>query len=190
VNLTRQRAAVIVGTFAFLVIVIFQSWAGRPITVDSVLSTLIVSVSVGSIYAIAASGIVVTYTTSGIFNFAQGAIGMFMAFVYWQLRVDWGIPAPISLVLSILVIAPLIGAGIERLLMRRLTGASLVVQLVVTVGLMLFFMGLTVLLWDPAEGRAINFFFGTEGFEIGGDPPAFAVHALVDGELVSHVQPI
>jgi branched-chain amino acid transport system permease protein len=168
VNLTRQRTAVIVGTLAFLVIVLFQSWSGRPITVDSVLSTLIVGVSVGSIYAIAASGIVVTYTTSGIFNFAQGAIGMFMAFVYWQLRVDWGVPAPVALILAILVIAPLIGAGIERLLMRRLTGASLVVQLVVTVGLMFALMGLAVTIWDPtSESRSIDFFFGSEGFEIG-----------------------
>jgi branched-chain amino acid transport system permease protein len=168
VNHSRQRAAVLVGTFAFLVIVLLQSWAGRPITVDSVLSTLIVGVSVGSIYAIAASGIVVTYTTSGIFNFAQGAIGMFMAFMYWQLRVDWGIPAPVALILTIFVIAPLLGAGIERLLMRRVTNASLVVQLVVTVGLMFALMGLAVTIWNPtAETRSIDFFFGSEGFEIG-----------------------
>ncbi len=167
-NPSRQRAAVIVGTSVFLVIVLFQSWAGRPVTVDSVLSTLIVGISVGSIYAIAASGIVVTYTTSGIFNFAQGAIGMFMAFVYWQLRVDWGVPAPLALVLTILVIAPLLGAGIERLLMRRLTNASLVVQLVVTVGLMFFIMGLAVTIWDPtSETRSIDFFFGSSGFDIG-----------------------
>jgi branched-chain amino acid transport system permease protein len=168
VNPSRQRAAVIVGTVVFLVIVLFQSWAGRPVTVDSVLSTLIVGISVGSIYAIAASGIVVTYTTSGIFNFAQGAIGMFMAFVYWQLRVDWGVPAPLALVLAILVIAPLLGAGIERLLMRRLTSASLVVQLVVTVGLMFFIMGLAVTIWDPtSQTRSIDFFFGSSGFDIG-----------------------
>jgi branched-chain amino acid transport system permease protein len=167
-KLSRQQSAVIVGTLAFLVVVLFQSWAGRPLTVDSVLSTLIVGVSVGSIYAIAASGIVVTYTTSGIFNFAQGAIGMFMAFVYWQFRVDWGIPAPLSLILVIFVIAPLFGAGIERVLMRRLTGSSLVVQLVVTVGLMFALMGLAVTIWDPtSETRSIDFFFGSEGFEIG-----------------------
>jgi branched-chain amino acid transport system permease protein len=168
VNLTRQRTAVIVGTVVFLAIVLWQSWSGREVTVDTVLSTLIVGISVGSIYAIAASGIVVTYTTSGIFNFAQGAIGMFMAFVYWQLRVDWGIPAPIALILTILVIAPLLGALIERVLIRLIAGATLVVQLVVTLGLMFAFMGLAVTIWDPtAESRSIDFFFGSEGFEIG-----------------------
>ena len=36
----------------------------------------IIGLSTGAIYAVAASGLVVTYTTSGIFNFAHGAIGM------------------------------------------------------------------------------------------------------------------
>ena len=63
-------------------------------TFDSILFTLVVGVTIGSIYAIAASGLVVTYTTSGIFNFAQGAMGMFCAFVYWQLKVDSGPSRP------------------------------------------------------------------------------------------------
>ena len=33
----------------------------------------------GAVYAIAATGLVVTYSTSGIFNFAHGALGMFCA---------------------------------------------------------------------------------------------------------------
>jgi branched-subunit amino acid ABC-type transport system permease component len=168
VNASRQRTAVIVGAAAFLVVVVFQSWSGRPITFDSVLSTLIVGVSVGSIYAIAASGIVVTYTTSGIFNFAQGAIGMFMAFVYWELRINRGVPAPIALFLVILVIAPLFGALLERALIRLIYDKTLVVQLVVTLGVMFFLMGLAITLWNPtSESRSIDFFFGSEGFEIG-----------------------
>ena len=43
-----------------------------------------------------------------------------------------------------LVAAPLLGALIERILMRRLAGAPLVAQLVVTIGLMLLLMGLAV----------------------------------------------
>ncbi|MFM7057345.1 MAG: hypothetical protein ACKO2P_10530, partial [Planctomycetota bacterium] len=40
------------------------------------LTFTIVGLSTGAIYAIIASGLVLTYTTTGIFNFAQGAIGM------------------------------------------------------------------------------------------------------------------
>ena len=42
----------------------------------------VVGLAIGSIYSIASVGLVVTYTTSGIFNFAHGAIGMFAAFIY------------------------------------------------------------------------------------------------------------
>src|SRR2546427_676203 len=78
----------------------------------------------GASYAIAASGLVVTYTTSGIFNFAHGAIGMFMAFVYWELTVNRGWPTPLALVVVLFVLAPLMGAVIERVLMRKLHGRS------------------------------------------------------------------
>ena len=52
----------------------------------------------GAVYGIAASGLVLTYTTSGIFNFAQGAMAMLAAFTYWQFRYGWNWPAPLALV--------------------------------------------------------------------------------------------
>ena len=54
----------------------------------------ILGIITGAIYAVAASGLVVTYTTSGIFNFAHGAIGMMAAFIYWELRVNRGLARP------------------------------------------------------------------------------------------------
>ena len=56
-------------------------------TVHEFLEFTVIGIVLGSAYAVAASGLVVTYATSGIFNIAHGAIGMFMAFVYWQLSV-------------------------------------------------------------------------------------------------------
>src|SRR5436189_2477734 len=101
------------------------------------LAFTIVGIVTGAIYAVAASGLVVTYQTSGIFNFAHGAIGMFMAFVYWKIHVDMGVPTLLALALVLLVLAPLLGAVIERTMMRSLYGASTGAALVVTVGLML-----------------------------------------------------
>src|ERR1700754_954413 len=80
-SLSREHTRTLVAaavTAAVVIIVIQQSWAGGPITTDSVLSFVIPGVALGSIYGVAAQGLVVTYSTSGIFNFAQGAIGMFM----------------------------------------------------------------------------------------------------------------
>ena len=54
----------------------------------------------GGVYGIAASGLVLTYNTSGIFNFAHGAEAMLGAFVYWDLRFHLHWPAQASLVLA------------------------------------------------------------------------------------------
>ena len=79
-----------------------------------ILGFLITGVALGSIYGVAAQGLVVTYATSGVFNFAQGAIGMFLAFVYWEFRVDIGLPTIVGILLTVLVAAPLMGVLIER----------------------------------------------------------------------------
>ena len=130
------------------------------------LAFTIVGIVTGAIYAVAASGLVVTYTTSGVFNIAHGAVSMLFAFVYWQVRYDWGWPAPVSLAFVILLAAPLFGVLVDRTLARNLEKAPLVSRLVVTIGLLLILMGLAINLWPP-EGRRIDGFFGPGGVDVG-----------------------
>ena len=42
----------------------------------------------------------------------------------------------------------------------------------------------------PSTNLQAKLEIGAEGFTIVREPPAFAVHALMDGELVSHLQPV
>jgi branched-chain amino acid transport system permease protein len=71
-------------------------------------------------------------------------------------------------------------------LMRRLAGAQLVAQLVVTIGLLVALIGLADTLWPPDEIRSIGSFFGTEGFEIGDTfVPWFRVITIVAGILIA-----
>jgi len=126
----------------------------------------VVGVVTGSIYAVAASSLVVTYTASGVFNFASGAIGMIMAFAYWQLRVSWHWPAPLALFVVLFLIAPAFGMLVERFLIRKIQGKSVVNSLVVTIGLMLGLIGLATVIWKP-ESRALPGFFGSAGFQLG-----------------------
>jgi len=132
---------------------------------DQLLPFTIAGLVTGSIYAVSASGLVVTYTTSGIFNFAHGAIGMFAAFTYWELRVDQEWPAPLALFVVLLVMAPLMGALIERVLMRQLDRAQVVTSLVVTIGLTVMLIGLAQGVWKP-EARAMPEFFAGSGFRV------------------------
>lgn len=135
---------------------------------DQLLPFTITGLVTGSIYAVTASGLVVTYTTSGIFNFAHGAIGMVAAFAYWELRINQAWPAPIALLVVLLVLAPLFGALIERVLARNLAGSGVATSLVVTIGLMVMLIGLAQGIWDPTEARNLPQFFGPSGFELFG----------------------
>lgn len=134
---------------------------------DTLLRLTIFGLATGAIYAVAASGLVLTYATSGIFNFAHGALAMMSAFMYWELRVNRGLPTPLALVLVLVVFAPLMGVLIERLLIRRLRGASLAASLVATVGLLAALIGLSRQIWDPTT-RIIRPFFDPDGFWVAG----------------------
>ncbi|MGD0238976.1 MAG: ATP-binding cassette domain-containing protein [Streptosporangiaceae bacterium] len=165
---TRSIAGAVAAA-ALVIAIIQQSWSGLPVTASGILGFLIAGVALGSIYGVAAQGLVVTYATSGVFNFAQGAIGMFLAYVYWEFRVDLGLPAIAGILLTVLVAAPLMGVLIERLIMRFVADSPIVAQLVVTIGLMLGLVGLTGSIWNPnpETPRTIPTFFGTSGFNIG-----------------------
>src|SRR3954453_9649238 len=67
----------------------------------------------GCVYAIAAMGLVLTYTVTGVFNFAHGAVGMIAAFCYFELHVRHGVPTPIALALVLFVMAPAMGLVAE-----------------------------------------------------------------------------
>ncbi len=88
----------------------------------------------GAIYSIMASGLVLTYTTSGIFNFAQGAVAFTVAYFYYQLH-SAGVPIVPAVVLSVFVFAPLLGLILDRLLLRRLAKAPVYARIVGTIGL-------------------------------------------------------
>jgi branched-chain amino acid transport system permease protein len=128
----------------------------------------VVGIITGCLYALTASGLVVTYTTSGIFNFAHGAIGMFMAFTYWQMSVAWHVPVPLALILVILVMAPLFGALTEGVIIRNLYGASLGITLVVTLGLLLGLLGVADALWNTDTTRQLPSIFGNSELHLFG----------------------
>lgn len=135
---------------------------------DSFLANTVIGLSTAAIYAIAASGLVVTYTTSGIFNFAHGAFSMMAAFTFWQVHVGWGVPFWPAVILVVFVIAPLFGTVIERVLMRGIEGGSEVVKIVVTVSLMIGLIALSQFIWLPSVPRNAPKFFRGQSVDIFG----------------------
>lgn len=129
---------------------------------QDLLTFTIIGLSTGAIYAVVASGLVVTYTVSGIFNLAHGATGMLAAFTYWQLRFDWDLPAPLALFIALFVLCPLFGMLTERIVMRGLQGTTEVVRLSVTVAVFAFVVGLANWIWpgDASRKAFLRFFEG------------------------------
>jgi branched-chain amino acid transport system permease protein len=132
------------------------------------LAFTIVGIVTGSIYAIAACGLVVTYTTSGVFNFAHGAVGMIAAFLFWEIKYNQGWGTWPALLIVLLVFAPLFGIVVERVLMRNLSGQSTGVTLVVTVGLLVLLYGIGTTIWPGNVTRKIDRFFPTSSFRLAG----------------------
>src|SRR5581483_2504363 len=105
---------------------------------------LVIGLTAGSIYALASMGLVVTYRTSGVFNFAHGAIGMVVAYAFVDLRDSYGLPTLAALGLCLLLLAPLLGLALDRLF-HRLKGATAADQLVASIGLLVALQGLAIL---------------------------------------------
>ena len=113
-------------------------------------------IMLGAGYAIAATGLVVTYTTSGVFNFAQGAVGMIAAFGYWELVSAHHQPTLVALLIVLILGASIAGAFVERVLMRRLHGASAERPVMVTLGLMVILTGMATVIWSPTVQRSVD----------------------------------
>jgi branched-chain amino acid transport system permease protein len=126
----------------------------------------VIGIVVGATYAIAASGLVLTYATSNVFNMAHGAVGMFMTFLYWEVSVNQGWPVWVALPFVLGIAAPAMGLILERVMMRRLTQADVTISLVVTVGLLVALIGVAQTIWPPA-GRNIEQFFNGDAVSFG-----------------------
>jgi len=114
---------------------------------DSWIAYTVLGIALGSVYAIAATGLVVTYATSGIFNFAHGGIATVSALVYWQLKTGWGLQTALAAALTILVFAPALGAVIEFGVMRNLRGTNEITQVVVPIAVLLALQGAATWVW-------------------------------------------
>jgi branched-chain amino acid transport system permease protein len=119
----------------------------------------IVGLSTAAIYAIIGSGLVLTYTTTGVFNFAHGAAGMLAAFTYWQLTIGWGWPVPAALVVVLFGAAPAFGLAVERFVMRPVAALGEIERLVVTVAMLSGLIGVAEWIWNPDVPRTLPAFF-------------------------------
>lgn len=117
--------------------------------VRSLLPFLVIGVTTGSIYAIAGMGLVLTYRTSGVFNFAHGTQAAAAAFLFYQGRDLWHLPWPVAALLSLVLGGVALGLLLERLA-YALQASGVALKVVATVGLLIGIQSLIVLRYGAA----------------------------------------
>ena len=137
---------------------------------EDLLPFIVIGLTAGSIYGLAGVGLVLTYKTSGVFNFAYGAIAAVAAFVFYDLWQREGMDWRIAAAISILVLGPLMGILLE-LLTRMLSRVSTEYQVVGMVGLALGISG-ALTLWssgwaDSVSSLLVPDYLSTETFTVG-----------------------
>jgi branched-chain amino acid transport system permease protein len=107
---------------------------------------IISGLATGSLYALAALGLVLIFKTSDVVNFAQGEMAMFGTFVAFSLLTSFHVPYWAAFILA-LVFAAIFGAAIERVVLRPLAKAPLISVLIATLGLLQIINGVAGWIW-------------------------------------------
>jgi ABC-type branched-subunit amino acid transport system ATPase component/branched-subunit amino acid ABC-type transport system permease component len=105
--------------------------------VDKFLTLAVSGLITGAIYSLVAAGVTLSYTATGIFNFAYGAIAYVCAVTYFELNTGRGWPIVPSALVTLFIVAPLIGVLLDKVVFRRLAHASPAAKVVAPVGLMI-----------------------------------------------------
>ena len=113
----------------------------------------IIGLSLGGIFSLAALGIVLIYRTTGVLNFAHGAMGMFSTFIAWQVFYGWSHPfwpgwlSTLLAVIAGLVFAAAMGLFLEFAVFRWVRTREPVVKAVITIGVLLALQSAASLIW-------------------------------------------
>ena len=112
---------------------------------------LIEGIPFGCVYALIAVGIVLTYKTTGVFNFVYAAQAFVAGAVYVKMVEVDGDPRWLGLVVAVFIVSPLLGLAFDRVLFRAMRTAGWQVKLVSVLGL---FIALPMIAEDIISGQA------------------------------------
>jgi len=110
------------------------------------------ALAIGAIYGLVAMAYAVIYKSTGLINFAQGEVGMVVAYVAWWGSSTFGTGAW-SVALIAIVFGVALGLLIERLVMRPMLGEPVFSAVLVTIGLAVVLRSLVMLIWGASPHK-------------------------------------
>lgn len=107
---------------------------------------------IGAIYGLIAMAFAVIYKATGLVNFAQGEVGMLIAYLSWSFSTSFGTGA-IGVLAVAVVAGVVLGLLIERLVMRPMLGEPMFSGVLVTIGLAVVLRSLVQLIWGASPHK-------------------------------------
>jgi branched-chain amino acid transport system permease protein len=136
------------------------------IDATTLILTLVWGVAIGCIYILLATGLNLIFGVMKLVNFAHGELLMIGAYVCFSISTAFGVNAYIALFLSMGIVA-LIGVAVERLAFRRVLGTDKLNEIFVSLGLILIFDNIAVLIWGE-KIKQITSPFENMSLQLGG----------------------
>jgi branched-chain amino acid transport system permease protein len=112
-------------------------------------------VVLASIYALISCGYVLIYRVSRVLSLAHGELMLLGAYGLYTTASLFSASPLLAVAMSVLL-AAVIGVLVYVLLMRRMTGESVLAAVLVTIALGILVRGLTVLIWSTQERHPLN----------------------------------
>ena len=142
-------------------------------------------ISNGAIFAAVALSLVLIWRATRILNFAQAGMLMVTTFIAWSV-IDRGAPYWVGFLVA-LVSGLVLGAVVERVVIRPIEGAPPLNAIIVTLGLLVLLQAFAGMVWG-GNPRSFPPAFSIKGFKIGDHTvlfsPADLFTVLVVGALM------
>jgi branched-chain amino acid transport system permease protein len=102
--------------------------------------------ALGSTYALVALGFVVIYKSTGVINFAQGGLLALGAYLGYTFSTNLALAFGIAILFACLA-AAVVGAGFERIVLRRMVGQPPFAVIMITIGLLFVIEPVVTAIW-------------------------------------------
>lgn len=113
---------------------------------DAFIQQVFAGLATGGIYAAVALALVMIYQATNDLNFAQGEMAMFSTYIAWSL-INKGVPYWWAFIITVIV-SFLGGVAIQRIVLRPVQNAPILSQVIVFIGLLVFFNSMAGWIFD------------------------------------------
>jgi len=110
---------------------------------------LVGTLVLAGLYAVVGIGFVILYKATGVLNFAQGALMLLGALVFYSATQTWGLPWGVAIPVSLLALG-VVGALTYVVFFRRLVGAAEFSLVIATLGLSVVLVVVALMVWGPS----------------------------------------